>query len=124
MQTEEIPPAQWPTFLKDFSRVHLGHQVRLWVYAPVGGLRREAVDLPLVGIDTDRSTPGGERMDVIVGDSPRAHVAHRVRRPCALRVATRDGGMEMSLQIDSEDGSSTFLDLAQPPGAATPAAFA
>ena len=124
MQTREIPQEDWPLFLKDFSRVHLGQRVKLWVAGRDTGLLREAVDLPLVGISADRSASQCQRIDMIVGDSPHAHVTHQVRQPCAVRIATDDAGVDMSLQIDSEDGSSAFLDLAQPQAEATPAAFA
>jgi hypothetical protein len=124
MYTEEIPRQLWVSYLKGFSRVHLGQQVRLWVAGPRSELRKEAVNLPLVGIDVDRSAAGCERIDVIVGDAPGAHVTHDVRIPSAVRVAVDDAGEDMSLQIDSEDGSSTFVNLVTPAAKATPAAFA
>jgi hypothetical protein len=124
MYTEEIPRPLWVSYLKGFSRVHLGQQVRMWVAGPRSELRKEAVDLPLVGIDVDRSPGGRERIDVIVGDSPHAHVTHDVRLPSAVRVAVDDARDDMTLQIDSEDGSSTFVNLLTPAAKTTPAAFA
>lgn len=124
MKTTDIPRPRWQTFLDEFSRIHLGQRVRLWAAGPTHGLLREAVDLPLVGVCADRSAHGCDRIDVIVGDSPAAHVTRAVRCPCGVRVSTDDGGEDMALQIDSEDGSSTFLDLRQPAAKTTPAAFA
>ena len=71
----------------------------------------------------DGFTPDG-RVDVIVGDTPDVHTRHRVRSPCAIRVATTEGGEIVSLQIDAEDGSTTFLNLCLPSAKSTPPAFA
>ena len=124
METLEIPNERWASYLNDFSRVHLGQHVRLWVGGPQSGLLREAVNLPLVGIDVDRSATGCERIDVIVGDAPEAHVRHAVRIPSNVRVLRDDAGMDVSLQIDADDGSSTFLNLVMPAAETTPPAFA
>lgn len=80
--------------------------------------------MPLVGIDIDRSASGFERIDVIVGDLPGAHVMHQVRQPSRVRVGGAAGGEETSLQIDSEDGSSAFVTLVQPAAKSTPATLA
>jgi hypothetical protein len=112
MQTQEIPREQWSSFLDDFSRNHLGQQVKLWVSSPKAGLLREAVNLPLVGIFADHPAGRGERIDVVIGDSPEAHVTHQVHGPSAVRVAVDDGGADMSIQIDADDHTSTFVDLA------------
>jgi hypothetical protein len=44
--------------------------------------------------------------------------------PSSVRVAVDDAGDDMPLQIDSEVGSSTFVNLVTPAAKATPAAFA
>jgi hypothetical protein len=124
MKTKEIPREQWDKYLKDFSRVHLGQQVRLWVDGATTAMAREATELPLVGVDVDRSASGSVGIDVIVGDSPAAHVSHHVRQPANVRIATDDADTDLSLQIDSEDGTYVFLALLQPAGKTTPAAIA
>ena len=124
MQTQEIPRQQWGPFLNIFSRAHLGQQVKLWVSSPEAGLLREAVNLPLVGAFAEPPRGSNERINIIVGGSPIAHVTHQIQWPSAVRVAIDDAGNTMSVQIDADDRTSTFIDLAQPASKPAPAAIA
>ena len=50
MPTQEIPRAEWNTFLDTFSRQHEGWLATLEVLAADIGAQEEARDLPLEGI--------------------------------------------------------------------------
>jgi hypothetical protein len=101
MSDQEIPEQGWSLYLREFSRVHLGQRVRLLIAGPKTALLREAVDLPLVGIDVEHDVADGvnrcERIDVIVGDLRDAHVTHQVRMPLNVRVVVDDAGDDVSL---------------------------
>ena len=101
MAAREIPSGQWKPFFDDLSREHLGQ--RVWVRATAqreGGARDEAKDLPLIGITTDQPGVGPERIEVIVGDSPDAHLTHAVLRPSKVCVEEDDRGVDF-VQIES-----------------------
>jgi hypothetical protein len=123
MDSQMIPRAQWPKFFKNFSRVHLGQSSDLWIYSSDAGLRPEAKGLPLIGISIDRTQRAEERIDVIIGDSPEAHVTHQVFGPDFVRLGISDG-QEASLEVGSADGTIAFIRLKSPAAANTPASFA
>ena len=108
MQTREIPSHEWVPFLDEFSRRHLGQPVTVEILGRDVGAEIEARDLPLIGVSVDLKD-NAEQIDVIVGDSPDAHVMHAVARPSHLRVATADNGAEQALQIESADGPTTLV---------------
>jgi hypothetical protein len=110
MQTREIPKHEWVPFLNDFSRRNQGHPVAVEVFGPQVGAQREADSLPLVGVTVDLTDGGdNEQIEVIVGDSPSAHLMHAVQRPSQVRLALADEGADEALQIESEDGTTTLV---------------
>ena len=112
MQTQEIPKHEWVPFLDDFSRRHQGEPVTVEVFGPNMGAYREAESLPLVGVSVDLRDGGdNEQIEVIAGDSPRAHVMHSIRQPSQIWLAAADEGADAALEIESEDGSKTLVRL-------------
>lgn len=124
MAAREIPSGQWKPFFDDLSREHLGQ--RVWVRATAqreGGAKDEAKDLPLIGIATDQPGAGPERIEVIVGDSPDAHLTHAVLRPSKVCVEEGDRGVDF-VQIESAEGGTTTVSFSLPASANTPQALA
>jgi len=122
-QTREIDRRQWKPFLEELSRLNLGRRVRVEVLRPGIGIHTEARDLPLVGIMTDHSAEGSDLIEVIVGDSPAAHLTHPVSAPEFVHVVETDG-IASAVQIVSGDGTKTLVHLNRPTASATPQAFA
>jgi len=123
MRTREISRDQWKPFLDELSRLHLGQKVRLEVLSDGVGVRTEARDLPLLGICTDRDGIGRDLIEVILGDSPAAHLTHPVVSPAWVHASEDEAGLS-ALQIVAADGSKTMIHFGRPVGKATPQAFA
>lgn len=123
MRTREISRDQWKPFLDELSRVHLGQRVRVEILSDGVGVRTEAQGLPLLGITTDRDGGNRELIEVILGDSPHAHLTHAVPQPEWLHASEDDAGLS-ALQIVAADGSKTVVHFARPAARNTPQAFA
>jgi hypothetical protein len=75
------------------------------------GVHVVARQLPLMGI-TAESRPGGKRViEVIVGDSPDAHVTHVIQSPVHVRVKQVGNGEDTALQIESLAGPTVLVDF-------------
>lgn len=104
----EIPSNDWPEFLDQFSKDHLGALVDIETRAD-GEHQLQASSLPLEGITGDLQ--GGTRspaIEVIVGTETDRTLTHIIKNPSHLMVGSRDG-MEEILEIDSEDSGPTLL---------------
>ena len=110
MRTREVPSDQWASFCEQFSRIHRGKPVNLTTMGRELGAQTNARNLPLVGMTAERPTAGGY-IELMLGDAPAAHLAHSVERPSHLRVAEWNDDYSAALQIESEDGSVTLLQV-------------
>ena len=122
MRSREIARDEWTSFLNELSRLHLGQRVRVEIVSDGVGVRTEAKDLPLLGISTDRDGGGRELIEVILGDSPAAHLTHAVAYPTWVHAAEDDQGLS-AVQIVADDGSKTVIHFPRPAAATTPQAF-
>jgi hypothetical protein len=109
MPTCEIPRDQWSSALDSFSRRHDGWLATLEVSSGHSAPHDEAVDKPLIGIVTERGARGESTISILLGGTPRDHVAHVVRAPTRVRLVQTEEGADEALQIDSEDGATTRL---------------
>jgi uncharacterized protein DUF5335 len=115
MQTREIPNEQWTGFLDHFSEQHRGDAICVQVMTKETGVQSEARDLPLMGISNDYKASGGQRIEVVAGDSPHKHVMHSVSHPIHVRIAERDDGEPVAMQIQSDDGQTTLIRFGHEP---------
>ena len=123
MRTREISHDQWKPFLDELSRLNLGRQVRVEVLSDGVGVRTEAKGLALLGISADLDGGGRELIEVILGDSPHAHLTHSVEHPTWMHAAEDELGLS-AISIVSADGTKTVVHFARPAGRMTPQAFA
>jgi hypothetical protein len=122
MNTREIAHDQWAPFLDQFSQAHRGERVEVRVIGADVGDQSEATALPLVGITDDFKAADGERIEVMAGEAPGsdAHVSHSIVHPIHVRIAERDDGSPVAMQIEGEDGTSTLVRFLPPESAEPP----
>jgi hypothetical protein len=108
MKTREILPPEWKPFFDRFSRAHQGMRATVETLDLDLGVQPNARNLPLVGVAVE----GGEddrRIEVIVGESPRAHFTHVIDQPLRVRVAEWNDGFSSAVQVETSDGRTTLL---------------
>lgn len=108
MSTQEIPRAEWNTFLDSFSRQHEGWLATLEVLATDIGAQQEARDLPFEGITTSKnSTP--ETIAISLGETPEIHVTHTITEPTRVWLEQTSEGASAALEIESAGDVKTLL---------------
>lgn len=118
MRNRLVPRAEWFSFLKGFSRRHADDPVTVQVLAPGLGSQVEARALPLEGIVAGRRT--NSPISISVGRTPDRHVEHEVPDPSQVWVQISEDGAEHALDIESQDGTRTILQLEPAPPADSP----
>ena len=114
MNTREISREQWVPFLDQFSEAHRGQRIEVRILNKATGDQIGAEQLPLVGITDDYKSSEGELIEVIAGDNPQEHVTHAISHPIHVRIAEREDGSPVAMQIESDDGSSTLVRFLPP----------
>jgi hypothetical protein len=109
MRTRLVPHAEWFSFLKGFSRRHADDPVTVQVLSPGLGSQVEAHALPLEGIMAGRRT--NAPISISVGRTPDRHVEHEVSDPSQVWVQMSEDGAEQALDIESQDGTRTIVQL-------------
>ena len=89
MTTRDVRQSEWPAFLDDFSRQHEGQLATVESAGREFGIQANAKNLPLLGITAEAHGGDMPEIEVMVGDSPDAHVVHVITRPAAVRVVDR-----------------------------------
>ena len=113
MRNRLVPRAEWLSFLKGFSRRHADDRVTVQVLAPGLGSQVEARALPLEGIMAGRRTNGP--ISISVGRTSERHVEHEVPDPSQVWVQMSEDGAERALDIESQDGTRTIVQLEPAP---------
>jgi Family of unknown function (DUF5335) len=113
MNTREISHEQWVPFLDQFSQAHRGERIEVRVMGAEMGDQTQAADLPLIGITDDPKSSQGECIEVMAGAAS-AHISHAIAHPVHVRIAERDDGSPVAMQIQSEDGTSTLVRFLTP----------
>ncbi len=106
MATREIPRDQWQSFCDDFSRHHKGERVVVEVRDRQTGSRRQADNLPFVGISADEKS-GENVIAVMVGEQPGDHESHLIPNPAHVRI--REEGRKAAVEIEPNDGPPTIV---------------
>jgi hypothetical protein len=109
MPTQEIPRAEWRTFLNTFSQQHEGWLATLEVFATDIGAQQEARDLPLEGITTTTTTNELQAIAISLGKIPEDHVTHTISGPTRIWVEQTSEGANAALEIESADDVKTLL---------------
>jgi hypothetical protein len=111
MTTRDVPQSEWATFLDHFSRQHVGQLARVESAGREFGVQANARNLPLLGVTAEVHGGGVPEIQVMVGDSPDAHVVHAISHPAAVRIGESNDGSSATLQIQSQDGVLTVLQV-------------
>jgi hypothetical protein len=109
MKTREIPENEWPKFFDNFSNKHEGWLVTLEIFGTELGAQVQERELPLEGIVDEWDEIHGNRIAIILGEKPDAHVTHRVSYPTEVSLEQTDGGEDAALAIKSADGVTALL---------------
>jgi nucleotide-binding universal stress UspA family protein len=105
-----LPKDQWDNELERISRQHQGGMATLAIFREDLGTRREAFELPLVGVTGDlRNRP--ETVSVMLGSANAARLTHVISEPQDIRIAEAGAGREIELFIVGRDGSTTLLSV-------------
>lgn len=109
MSVRDIPAAEWPVFLEEFSR---GHRAWLATVDRVdpGSLRHvEAVERPLRSVTPDMSARRVVGIEIRFQEDSQARDAIRIEAPARLRVDETTEGTAQGLEIQDEDGECTRI---------------
>jgi hypothetical protein len=79
------------------------------------GAQTEVRNLPLEGISADPVNKGGV-VSIFVERSLDDHLTHLIQHPTRIRVEQTDDGVDIAMQIEAADGTSTIVTFL-PPGA-------
>lgn len=109
MNTNEISREEWPAFLDQFSRRHLGQLVTVESMEPQLGAQLNVRDAQLVGLTAEPDAAGGEQIIIMTERPHHQALAHVVRRPSHLRLAEWNGGVSAALQIEGEGELVTLV---------------
>jgi hypothetical protein len=109
MPNRLVPRAEWFSFLRSFSRRHKNRPVTVRVLSPALGDQVEARDLPLEGIVAGRRPTAP--ISISLGGSLSRHVEHNVPDPIQAWVKLSEDGTEEALDIESQDGTRTIIEL-------------
>lgn len=109
MSTQEIPRAEWNTFLDSFSRQHEGWLATLEVLATDIGAQQEAKDLPFEGITATSRDRTPETIAITLGKTPEVHVTHTITGPTRVWLEQTSEGANAALEIESENEVKTLL---------------
>lgn len=107
-QLNEIPSAQWPGLLDQFSRSHHGQRADFAIVAPDSGRHEEGRGLPLLGVTAEPSKDGVEITITLASDEG-THISHEIQHPTRVRLAEWNDGVSADLEIDAADGFSASV---------------
>jgi hypothetical protein len=103
-----VPRGAWPQFFDAFSAEHEGRLVTFEVTTPATGRHVQARRLPLNGVTAMlRERP--DEIVVVIGQSPSAHLTHRIAAPATVTLEQTDDGADRTLRITSESGEEAVL---------------
>jgi hypothetical protein len=115
MQTIEIPRDQWPTAVTSFGERHRRALVSVDVLGPEIGAQTEVRSLPLEGISAEPANKGG-LVSIFVERDVDDHLTHLIEHPTRIRVEQTDDGVDLAMQIEAADGTSTIVTFLPPAG--------
>src|SRR5438132_1309394 len=109
MGTREIPIADWPTFLDQFSRSHHGQPVEARMARSGSGEHVIVRELPLLGITIEKRVRGDWEIEIMAGEAGGEVFCHTL--VCPLRVEAREwnDGVSAELKIQAQNGGTTWV---------------
>ena len=104
MSVREIPAADWPEFLDQFSRGHRAWLATVDRLLPGKSRHVEAVDRPLRSVTPEISARRVVRINIRFQEDSQTREPIRIDAPTTLRVDETAEGAARGLEIDDEDG--------------------
>ena len=108
MTNRNVPRAEWYRFFEDFTRRHREALVSVTVVGEKLGAQHEARQLPLNGIVADRF---GKHLSIALGGAKGSNIDHPIDQPTRVWVEMDEQGNEMAVEIESQTGLQTILEL-------------
>jgi len=115
---EELSIAQWPAFCEDFSRIHHGWLVRMWIVDTVtlesGMLDNGSMvvrDLALADISLERHEDGIDLLLMTRDPDAPTHSDHPIRQVETIKMETGGEDDAVGLMINTADMRTTVLRL-------------
>ena len=109
MKTREIPGNEWPKFFDNFSSRHEGWSVTLEIFGADLGAQVQERELALAGVVDEWDEIHGNRITIMFGETPDAHITHRISHPTEVSLEQTEGGADVALAIKSADGITALL---------------
>jgi hypothetical protein len=109
MINRSVPRAEWFRFFNSFTERHQGAPVSVTVAGEAIGVQREARSLALMGIVADRLA---SEISIVLGGPEGANVDHPIEEPVRVWVEMNDSGEETVLDIESQNGTRTIVEMA------------
>lgn len=110
MQTIEIPRDQWVRALDQFSREHQGWLITMELVGMDVGDQIPVTNLPLVGVAADVKD-GENRIAIMAGDRPDAHVTHFVESPKRVWIEKSDDPRHDALAVEDREGHKIIVEF-------------
>ena len=110
MRTTEIPRDQWMQALDQFSKEHQGWIITMELVGVDVGDQIPATNLPLVGVSADVKD-GENRISIMVGDSPDAHVTHVVDSPKRVWIEKSDDPRHDAIAVEDNEGHKIIVEF-------------
>jgi Family of unknown function (DUF5335) len=113
METFEIPRNEWVPRLNEFTAMHDGWLVSLDVLGRDIGAQPSIVNLPLIGVSSDRSSRDGT-ISISVARSRAAHFTHIITGVSHVFLTRVHDRADAGVEIVSRDGVRTILQCRAP----------
>jgi hypothetical protein len=114
MSTQEVFRNDWSNFFHGFSSSHQGWLATIEVLGSELGAQIEGRELPFVGITTESTEPGQDRIALMFGRTPDEHLTHTITGPAHVRLDQAAEGDNETLQIESDGDTTTLVRFRSP----------
>jgi hypothetical protein len=105
----EIPIAQWPEFLDQFSREHRAWLATVDRVHPGEPVHTDVVERPLASVTPQFAARRIERIVIRFQEDPHAREQIQINVPMSVRVDETADGVARGLEIVDEDGECTRI---------------
>jgi hypothetical protein len=109
MQAREIPVAEWPAFLDQFSREHRAWLATVDRARPGSPGYTAAVERPLTSVEPHMAADRIARIEIHFGPGSQARDVIEIDAPASVRVDETADGVTRGLEIEDEEGECTRI---------------
>jgi hypothetical protein len=110
MHTVEIPRDQWVEALDQFSKEHQGWIISMELVGIDVGDQIPVANLPLVGVAADVKN-GEDRVAIMAGDEPEAHVTHFIESPKRVWIEKSDDPRHDAIAVEDREGHKFIVEF-------------